>query len=242
MKVSSFSEQGSRKTNQDFVMIEKIGQNTDLILVADGMGGYDGGDIASKMVCESICTYLSSQSVINQEAIQKAVNKSNLAVRQYQSDHGIKMGTTIGGIVISENESCCFWVGDVKIIHFRAGEIIFESKDHTLISEMVEHGTVASAEKIEKYRHVVTRSIHGEVKDSIIGFESFGPIACGDILMACTDGITDVMDAYSIHECLYSSDNIDDGINRIKELVEVEGRDNYSGVVISDYKSRTYGV
>jgi len=66
MKITSFTEKGRRKTNQDFVMIEKIGQNTDLILIADGMGGYDGGDIASKMVCESICTYLSLQSVINQ--------------------------------------------------------------------------------------------------------------------------------------------------------------------------------
>ncbi|MBK8518425.1 MAG: serine/threonine-protein phosphatase [Saprospiraceae bacterium] len=230
MKIISFTEKGGRKTNQDYILIENINSNIKLILVADGMGGYESGDIAAKMVSENIFTYLSSQSIIDQEAIQKAVNKSNLAIRQYQSDHGIKMGATVGGIIISENVASCFWVGDVKIIQFRSGEIIFESRDHTLISDMVEYGSIATNERIEKYRHIVTRSVHGDVKHSQIAYETLGAVECGDVLMACTDGVTDVMDSYSIHEYLYSSDNIEDGVTMIKERVEIEGKDNYSGV------------
>lgn len=232
MKIISFTEKGGRKTNQDYILIENINSNIKLILVADGMGGYESGDIAAKMVCENIFTYLSSQSKIDQEAIQKAVNKSNLAIRQYQSDHGIKMGATLGGIIISENAASCFWVGDVKIIHFRSEEIIFESRDHTLISDMVEYGSIASNERIEKYRHIVTRSVHGDIKDSQISYENLGSIECGDILIVCTDGITDVMDAYSLNNSLHSAFSHGDGINTIKERVEIEGKDNYSGVVL----------
>lgn len=230
MKIISFTEKGGRKTNQDYVLIENIHQNTQLILVADGMGGYESGDIAAKMVCENIITYLSSQTTLDQEAIQKAVNKSNLAIRQYQKDKGIKMGATAGGIIISDKGASCFWVGDVKIIHFRSGEIIFESRDHTLMADMVESGSIASFERIEKYKHVVTRSIHGDVKDSQIAYETLGSVECGDILMICTDGVTDIMDSYSIKHAIFTSSSIEEGIALIKDRVAKEGKDNYSGV------------
>ncbi|HMR89950.1 MAG TPA: protein phosphatase 2C domain-containing protein [Saprospiraceae bacterium] len=242
MKINSFTEKGGRQSNQDYIFIENINPNVHLILVADGMGGYESGDIAAKMVCENILTYLSIQTVVDQGTIQKAVNKSNLALRQYQSDHEIKMGATVGGIIISGSDVSCFWVGDVKIIQFRSGEIVFESRDHTLMADIVESGSIASYERIEKYKHVVTRSVHGDVKVSQISYETLGSVECGDILVICTDGVTDIMDSYSIQHDIYSSSDLDDGINKIKRRLEIEGKDNYSGVIISDFKSRIYGV
>ena len=77
MKSIVFSHKGKREINQDYVLIQNMNPEAFLFLIADGMGGYEHGEVASKMVSENIFTFLSTIKQINEEQIQKAINKAN---------------------------------------------------------------------------------------------------------------------------------------------------------------------
>ena len=153
--VHSFTDKGKRKTNQDYIAAVRLNSEKSVYIVTDGMGGYDHGDVASKGIAESVITYISGIENVSPHEIQKAVNKANLFVRQKIEDFKTKLGATIGGVVTKKNVAHVFWVGDVKIAVIRNYEIVFESKSHTLINEMIQNGNTIS--NIDKYRHIVNK-------------------------------------------------------------------------------------
>ena len=89
MIIHHFSHIGSRNSNQDFVEIQSY-NDIDFFIVADGIGGYENGDLAAQMAVESIIVYLTNVDEINQDHIQKAINKANLAIRQKQQSLQLK--------------------------------------------------------------------------------------------------------------------------------------------------------
>lgn len=159
MRSKVISHIGKRKTNQDLTLVEKINMDSHLYLIADGMGGYDNGDIAAAMVIDSLTTFLSNSTQFNENVIHKAINKANLALRLYQEQHQSKLGSTVGGIIVSGKTAKTFWVGDVKILHYSKGKLCFESKAHNLISELSETDSSKDSVNFSKYSHIVTRSI-----------------------------------------------------------------------------------
>ena len=232
MKYFKFSNQGKRKVNQDFIFIN---ENPDLsiFLLADGMGGYEYGDIAAKIAVESINTFLSNSKIIDKSNIQKAVNKANLAIRQFSEEKSEKIGCTLGGLIIFNNQCYCFWIGDVRIIHFRNNKIVFESKDHTLINQLKENGSFDDLNRIEKYRHIVTRSIQGDVKESQIDFYNTEVDLENDLFVLCTDGVHDVLESLHIQKLLNEIDNEDNLVATIDSLLVNSADDNNTMIVVN---------
>ena len=127
MKSIVFTHKGQRKNNQDFVLIQNINHESFLFLIADGMGGYQQGEIASKLVSENIIAYLSTVKKIDSNYVQKAINKANLAIKQLKDNNNINLGATVGGVILTKSDALCFWVGNVKIFHFKANNLQFPS-------------------------------------------------------------------------------------------------------------------
>lgn len=227
--VYSFSNKGGRKSNQDYLFSKSINSDCNLYMVVDGMGGYEFGDIASKIVAENIYTYLSTVKEINEKEIQKAVNKSNLVIKQKSHDFGAKIGATFAGIIVIGNLAYLFWVGDVKIIFIRNNEIFFESYSHTLINQMIENGNLIN--NIDRYKHVVTRSISGNIKDGIIECYSSNLIK-EDLVVIYSDGVSDVLDSYQINHIFISTGSVQEGINQIEALCTIGAKDNFSMSII----------
>jgi len=153
MEVNSFSAKGKRENNEDYTLSRQISPDCSLFLVADGMGGYSYGEIASSLACESIAEYLTvnyGKSEIKQ-VLSDSLNIANKNINEMRQELAVKMGTTIAGALIERSIAYLFWVGDVRIYHFRNSEILFQSEDHSLINEMKKKGTV-SAKEIERYQ------------------------------------------------------------------------------------------
>lgn len=231
--VYSFSNKGNRKSNQDFLFSKSINPDCNLYMVVDGMGGYEYGDVASKLVAESIHTYLSTVKDINEKEIQKAVNKSNLIIKQKSDDFGAKIGATLAGVVIIHNVAYLFWVGDVKIIFIRDNEIIFESHSHTLINQMIDNGNIIN--KIERYKHIVTRSVSGNIKNGMIGFEFIPNLIDDDLFIICSDGVSDVINSYQINNIIKTAASKQEAINQIEGLCSLESRDNFSLIMVHNH-------
>lgn len=234
MKSIVFSHKGNRKINQDFVLVNNINSDTYLFLIADGMGGYEHGEIAAKMVAENILTYLLTVAKIDEAHIQKGVNKANLAIRQYQQQQNIKMGATIGGILLSSDKATCFWVGDVKIMHFRNGNLIKESESHTLKNELKNSGSFANASQTNKYNHIVTRSVQGQVELSHLESFKVDKIYESDLLILCSDGVHNEVSGLKMQYIFKTHSYYNEGLLQIQNYLEEHGKDNYSLIAVGE--------
>ncbi len=233
MKTIVFTHKGKRKINQDYVLVRNLNSETFLFIVADGMGGYEQGEKAAQLVSENILTYLLSVSDINPNHVQKAINKANLVIRQFKEKAGIKLGTTIGGAIVTSKEALCFWVGDVKIFHFRNNILQEESHSHTLMNEVIDKGSIVNSEQIAKYKHVVTRSVQGELDRSQIDFFKVKLIEDRDKFLICSDGVSDIFNGIEIQQILERTKSSADAINFIENSLLDEGQDNFSLILVN---------
>lgn len=228
--IYSFSNKGKRKSNQDYLFSKSINPDCTIHMVVDGMGGYEYGDVASKLVAENIHTYLSTVQEINEKEIQKAVNKSNLIIKQKADDLNSKIGATLAGVIIIKDSAYLFWVGDVKIIYIRNNELLFESHSHTLINQMVDNGNVIN--KIERFKHVVTRSVSGSIKDSVIDCHSVSNLLPNDLIVLYSDGVSDIFNSYQINSIFKTESTAQKSINQLEALCNIEAKDNFSMIVV----------
>ena len=227
--VYSFSNKGGRKSNQDFLFSKSINSDCNLYMVVDGMGGYEFGDIASKLVADNIHTYLSTVKHINEKEIQKAINKSNLVIKQKADDLNAKIGATLAGAIILKKSTFLFWVGDVKIIHVRDNELLFETHSHTLINQIIDNGNLIN--KIDRYKHIVTRSVSGKIKDSIVDCYYISNLLPNDLIMIYSDGVSDILNSYQINTIFKSTNSVLEGINQVEAICNFESKDNFSMLI-----------
>lgn len=232
MKEIIFSHIGKRKENQDLVISLPLKSNNHLFIVTDGMGGYSNGAKASKIISESISTYLSNIKVIPHDSIQKAINKANLAIKQELKSSTIKMGATLAGIVIQENVAKCFWVGDVQVLHLRDYKLKFKSKSHTLLNEIIENGNITDPEKLAKYTHIVTRSVQGDIEKSKVDYKEI-TLQEKDILTISTDGVHNIISPLQFQYIIGKYKSIDIFTSEIEERLLQEAEDNFSLIGIS---------
>lgn len=224
MKIISHTGIGKRKENQDVILTEELYSETSLCLIVDGMGGYENGKVIAEKIASSIFNNLNNISLIDSTKIDEAIKKTNLEVKIYNEKENSKSGATIGGAIVFKNKINLFWVGDVSIHLFKEKEIIFKSKSHTLINDMLNNKNILSNQTIEKYKHIVTNSISGKREIIEKGFFEFGNNEFDSILI-CSDGVLDTITPLNfINDTL---ENIN--VNLLKKAV-----DNYSYIIINN--------
>jgi protein phosphatase len=229
MKIQYFTVKGKRKENEDYILSKEIDNCSSIHLIADGMGGYEYGRLVAETVSKFIASFISDN--INIECkiklIKEAIERANKEVVKLLSIYNTKMGTTIGGVLKYKAETYAFWVGDVKIVQVRENEIVFESRDHSLINQLKSKGVISSEIQLGNIRHIVTKSIQG-------GDENFEPdiellkINTGDKITICSDGILDRINIQTLAKI--SIDN-DSDLDKVKQLHE-NNRDNSSMIMI----------
>ena len=227
-----------------------------LFIVCDGMGGHDRGEVASHIVCKTMSNALLSNTTIegafSDEMIHHAVDEALDALLKAESPRDVrKMGTTMAMLKFHAEGATIAHIGDSRVYHFRpaaAGKpakVLFVTKDHTMVNEMMERGEITAAQaKLSSRRHILSRSMmaqRGYRPEADI--DHITDIQPGDIFMLCTDGVFEVMDDqelcdvvtdpnYSdveltqrlLHECLHNRDNHTAYIVRVKDVLNVKGK------------------
>ena len=232
MNVTVLSDKGKRASNQDVVHVGSMPSGGSLYMVVDGMGGYEHGEKAAKLVAENIQTYLSTVEKIGEKELQKAINKANLAIRQQKKELNEKMGATVGGVILNGNEAQCFWVGDVKIFQFQDKQLHFETTAHTLVNALMSHGSMSDAAQLTKYKHVVMRSVQGDVALSQMDYVDLQQLTTQDLLLICSDGVHEVLDGRQISDILTHSESIAAALLAIERRLQSDAGDNFSLIAI----------
>jgi protein phosphatase len=180
-----------REENQDSHLIFQT-DRFHCLIVADGMGGAQGGATASSMALKVFKEFLTSVEEVNEESIAAAIREANRSVYAAgTSDPTLMgMGTTFVGICFVGNSAYFFNVGDSRIYRIRNGRIQALTEDHTLIMDLIRSGAI-SPDQADNHpvSHMLTRSL-GPAEDVVpdCWLCEDGP-ARGDRYIICSDGL-----------------------------------------------------
>jgi serine/threonine protein phosphatase PrpC len=177
-----------RSRNEDNFLVHP---GSGIWVVADGMGGHQDGDIASKMIVEAL------QAVAPQSSAADLLTRCEASVlsanRRIQL-HGAGgdqrvIGSTVAILLIHQYHYACLWSGDSRIYRLRDGELVQLSRDHTQVQELIESGQLTEDEaKNWPGRNVITRAVG--VKDEPELDVEDGSLIPGDVFLLCSDGLT----------------------------------------------------
>lgn len=229
---------------------DSIGEAASLgtIVLADGMGGYQSGEVASALAVNTILNHLhervpeivpgsinketgySEESIIARTAIKlanDAIFKAASAKKEY---HG--MGTTIVLGIFHDNRLTIAHVGDSRLYRVRDGILELLTVDHTLLQELVDRGFYSQKEaEATLSKNLVTRALG--IENSVAVDISEVNVYPGDIYMLCSDGLNDMIDDEDILLTINTfSDNLQTTADKLIMLAnENGGRDNVSAVL-----------
>ncbi len=182
MRIFKYSNIGNREQNQDYLVSTNLGQDSSLHLVADGMGGYEFGDIAARIIGDSYVYGLSRNMSVDET--------TRMASKNIQTEcHNLsvsKMGSTVAGVLLNGMEATIFWAGDSRVYVFRNRELYYQTEDHSILNELSRKRKLSFEER-ERYGHIITRSIMGEEDDKVD--QHSVTLQIGDELLICSDGL-----------------------------------------------------
>lgn len=235
-----------RKMNQDSMLVLSADQLEcrldGLYVVADGMGGMAGGEIASRVTVETVPDVV--QEVLNEqtdgagpqalaEALREALEAANNAVfTQARANPELRgMGTTCVAALIRDGQAVIGNVGDSRIYLFRHGRLEQLTDDHSLVQEHVRAGELTEQEAREsRYKNVITRAVG--IARSVEPDIELVDLEPGDTLLLCSDGLTNMVPEPEIERLLDDIDVAD----ACKRLVDAANRnggaDNITTVIV----------
>lgn len=241
LKAFSITDIGKRrKLNQDYVYTsdQPVGNLSNLFIVADGMGGHNAGDYASKVTVETIIEKVSESSETESACIlEEAIQAANTLVRakacEYVDLEG--MGTTVVVATCRGDRLFVANVGDSRLYVVNDSEIRQITRDHSWVEEMVRQGNLGRAEaRNHPGKNIITRAIGAE--DKVKADYFIVQLNEGDLVLMCTDGLTNMLEDEEIRTILEGSRDIE---GKAKELVEAAnergGRDNISVLLVDPF-------
>ncbi len=238
MKVAYKKDPGKiRENNEDeYLVDEEMG----LFVVADGVGGHQAGEVASRLGVETIHRFLKKRvSAGNpdwlEEFIKEAIDQAHQEIwNKALNDPGLKgMGTTIVLGLSQDDKLYVAHVGDSRAYLVSRKEMIPLTKDHSVVAELLKTGKITPKEaKTHHMRHVITQCLGSD--------RYFGPDINvyswnqGDVLLLCSDGLTDMVDDKAIKKTvLKKRKNLQDCAEELIKLANKKGgRDNITVVLV----------
>jgi serine/threonine protein phosphatase PrpC len=226
-----------RKQNQDSGLVRA---DLGLFMVADGMGGHQGGETASKLCVEKVAEYLEAhlKDPDKSQALEQALQTANRAIFDTsEKDPKLQgMGTTATILRISGDLATIVQVGDSRAYYWNKTGLWQLTRDHSLVQEKLRAGLITRSQvKIDEMKNVITRSVGYEasVKADVYQFQ----VQKGDGFLICSDGLSGPVDDALIFEILEESTSsgvslVDTAHKFVKSANGRGGDDNVTVVLV----------
>jgi PPM family protein phosphatase len=217
-----------RRANEDSMLAR-----SPLFVVADGMGGAQAGEVASRLAIESFQHGLQDATDAEGSLAEyaRAANFSIHELSQTNAEHA-GMGTTLTAVYVGEEEVAIAHVGDSRAYCLRDGELLRLTDDHSLVDELIRQGKLTPEEAVEHpQRSVITRAL-GPEPEVEIDTRSYRA-RDGDVYLLCSDGLTTMIPDAPLAEILRANRLLRDaGEALIAAANEAGGRDNITVVLL----------
>jgi serine/threonine protein phosphatase PrpC len=230
----------ARSNNEDSVAFDEA---TQIVVLADGMGGYNAGEIASGMATAFIKSEMSrwlseagegAKSREIRRAMEICVDNANLSIYNAANtnSHYSGMGTTLVVGVFSGDRLLVGHIGDSRCYRWRGGELLQITKDHSLLQEQIDAGLVTLEQAAtSSIKNLVTRALG--VEEVVLLEVNEYPVELGDIYLMCSDGLSDMVDDASIARIVGVDADLASKASLLVDTAnEQGGRDNISVLMV----------
>jgi len=222
-----------RSENQDSVY-----GSANMILVADGMGGYAGGDLASSMITDELSKFnveeYKEEELI--EAITKLLeNGQTNILNLVLSDKKLQgMGTTLSMLLLKNNKIYLFHIGDSRIYRIRDQKVEQLSKDHTYVQVLVDNHKITKKQaKNHPNRHIITKAISDQAVNLEPDVQIF-PLKNKDKFLLCSDGLYGNVSNSEIEDILAQTSSLEEIDQKLIELAKNNGSTDNISVVLAE--------
>lgn len=254
-----------RNLNEDSIAtVGKLG----LLVLADGMGGYKAGNVASKLAVSSIVDVVEAglkkqpgRDVA--ELLRNAIKGANRVIFEESQKFAQRntgpgqeqvMGSTVALLLLRDGQVTIAHVGDSRIYRLRSGRLALMTHDHSLLQEQIDLGMVSAQDAVASHnRHLVTRGL-GLQADVNVTLGNW-PAQFGDVYLVCSDGLNDMVDDADIELVLNSLQanlplaarqlvmiaNDNGGEDNISVILAKVGHEPAATSVIGAFFSRLFG-
>ena len=238
MKACALTDTGRVRTaNQDYVYasVEPVGSLPNLFVVADGMGGHQAGDYASRYIVENLVSYL--QYTENSQIVpllREGILKVNTQLYQESKEKPelSGMGTTLVAAVADENTLYVANVGDSRLYLVR-DRIRQVTKDHSYVEELVSLGRLERGSKDYKdKKNIITRAVGTEDK-LLVDFFEVG-LEPGDYILMCSDGLSNMLEDAEMEEIIGSDLELQEKAEKLITVANDNGGKDNIAVVLVD--------
>lgn len=230
---------GGRKNNEDHY---RVAPDIGLFAVADGMGGYEGGEVASRVAIDTVhsffrrvegelglCQPLEDGRSLAEERTLMAFRLAHREVLRRRKGELSDMGTTLSLLLVEGPLAIIAHVGDSRIYRMRKGVLRRLTSDHTVVAAMEAAG-VAFCPQTSPYAHMITRAIGFE--DDAEPDVSVVDVEPEDLFVLCTDGLTDAVDPVAMARILKETPPTAAGTALVDAALEAGPQDNVTVVVV----------
>ena len=229
----------ARNNNEDSVAVDEASH---LVVLADGMGGYNAGEVASGMATSFIKTELgrwlaeasdNASDTDVRRAMDICVDNANRAIFNAANSNPqyAGMGTTLVVGVFRDGRLLMGHVGDSRGYRLRGGRLAQITHDHSLLQEQIDSGLITAEQAaFSANKNLVTRAVG--VEDTVLLETHLHDVLPGDTYLLCSDGLSDMLDDESIAQLLQSSDALTEVAAALVDAAnDAGGKDNISVVL-----------
>lgn len=243
VRIAGYTDTGMRREyNQDHIGFD---QDLGVAVLADGMGGHKAGEVAAHMAVKFVLEKL-KKLVLQEnsvpitgsqllEFVSNTISASNTEIfRAQEEEEAYKgMGTTIVATLVIGSQVYVGHVGDSRLYLYRGRTVRRLTKDHSLVQDLIDRGFYTEREaRTANVGHVVTRALGTRLDVDVDTTEE--PLQPYDLLMLCSDGLTDMVSDWQIAETI--DENISDLDLAAKKLIALAnqngGKDNISVILM----------
>ena len=229
----------ARNNNEDSVAVD---EPTALVVLADGMGGYNAGEVASGMATSFIKSELgrwlseASENATDTDvrrAMDICVDNANRAIFNAANSNPqyAGMGTTLVVGVFRDARLLMGHVGDSRAYRLRASRLTQITHDHSLLQEQIDSGLITAEQAaFSANKNLVTRAVG--VEDTVLLETHLHDVLPGDTYLLCSDGLSDMLDDESIQQLLASAETLPEAAGALIDAAnDAGGKDNISVVL-----------
>lgn len=220
-----------RRGNEDHLLI--LG-DAGVFAVADGLGGLEAGDIASKTALAHLQDLYTIPSGPGIPPLEEIIATVNTRTYQHKIALARNMATTLAMVQLRGETIAIAHVGDSRVYHWRNHVLSRETSDHSLVNDLINNGALSAEQAVHSLQHhVITRAIGAEatVTASIL----YRPVVAGDMLLLCTDGLTSMLPDARIAELIETrADQVGETVEDLVQAAnKAGGRDNITVILVA---------
>ncbi|HEU4975123.1 MAG TPA: Stp1/IreP family PP2C-type Ser/Thr phosphatase [Baekduia sp.] len=217
-----------RPANEDSYWV-----NMPLFVVADGMGGAQAGEVASRTAVDVFADGLPDGGGSNEERLAQLVAEANARIHalSQRDEQRAGMGTTLTAAYVGEDDLAVAHVGDSRLYRLRGGALEQLTDDHSLVGELVRRGQI-SAEEAEDHpqRSIITRAL-GPEGEVAVDHHTW-PVQDGDVFLVCSDGLSGMVPDARMAEILRGAPSLERAAQALVAAAnDAGGRDNITVVL-----------